>query len=109
MTNGVTPRRWLFCCNPGLAKLISETIDNEDDWITDMRMIEELAASASEPKFVKKFIMVKNDRKKQLQHYIQKTQGIHIRIDAMYDVLVKRIHEYKRQLMDILYIIHRYL
>lgn len=39
MTNGVTPRRWLYCCNPGLSKLISETIDNEDDWVTDMRMI----------------------------------------------------------------------
>lgn len=73
MTNGVTPRRWLYCCNPGLAKLISDTIDNEDDWITDMRMIEELAASAREPKFVKKFIQVKNDRKRQLQLYIQKT------------------------------------
>jgi starch phosphorylase len=39
MTNGVTPRRWLYCCNPGLSKLISDTIGNEDDWITDMRMV----------------------------------------------------------------------
>ena len=108
MTNGVTPRRWLYCCNPGLSTLIAETIGNEDDWVTDMRMIQELAGSASDPKFVKKFSQVKDDCKKQLQHYIQKTQGIHIRLDAMYDVLVKRIHEYKRQLMDILYVIHRY-
>jgi starch phosphorylase len=42
MTNGVTPRRWLYCCNPGLSNLISDTIGNEDDWITDMRMIEEI-------------------------------------------------------------------
>lgn len=109
MTNGVTPRRWLYCCNEGLANLISETIGNEDDWVTDMRMIEELSAKSTDPKFVKKFTNVKLECKKQLQHYIEKTQGIHIRLDAMYDVLVKRIHEYKRQLMDILYIIHRYL
>lgn len=108
MTNGVTPRRWLYCCNPNLSKLISETIGNEDDWITDMRMVEELVASARDPKFVKKFLAVKLQNKKELQHYIQKTQGITIRLDAMYDVLVKRIHEYKRQLMDILYVIHRY-
>ncbi|TNV86445.1 hypothetical protein FGO68_gene14037 [Halteria grandinella] len=109
MTNGVTPRRWLYCCNPGLAQLISDTINNDDDWVTDMRMVEEIAAYADEQGFVDKFKQVKVDCKKQLQHYIEKTQGIHIRLDAMYDVLVKRIHEYKRQLMDILYIIHRYL
>jgi len=109
MTNGVTPRRWLYCCNPGLSKLISETIGNEDDWVTDMKMIEELIASAQDAKFVKKFMQVKLDCKKELQHYIMKTQGIHIRTDAMYDVLVKRIHEYKRQLMNILYVIHRYM
>mgnify|MGYP001361106347 CR=1 FL=1 len=52
---------------------------------------------------------VKNDCKKQLQQYVKRTQNIDIRIDAMYDVMVKRIHEYKRQLMNILYVIHRYL
>jgi starch phosphorylase len=109
MTNGVTPRRWLYCCNPGLSKLISETINNDDDWVTDMRMIEELAAKADDPKLVRKFISVKQACKQQLQHYIEKTQGIHISTNAMYDVLVKRIHEYKRQLMDIIYVIHRYL
>jgi glycogen phosphorylase len=109
MTNGVTPRRWLYCCNPGLSKLISDTIGNEDDWITDMRMVEEIIASARDKKFVTKFMQVKTDCKKELQHYVKKTQGIDIRIDAMYDVMVKRIHEYKRQLMNILYVIHRYL
>ena len=109
MTNGVTPRRWLYCCNPGLSKLISETIGNDDDWITDMRMVEEIIASARDKKFVAKFLAVKNDCKRQLQQYVKKTQGIDIRTDAMYDVMVKRIHEYKRQLMNILYVIHRYL
>jgi starch phosphorylase len=64
MTNGVTPRRWLYCCNPGLSKLISETIDNEDDWVTDMRMIEEVAASASDPHFQSRFVQVKTDCKR---------------------------------------------
>jgi starch phosphorylase len=73
MTNGVTPRRWLYCCNPGLSKLISETIGNEDDWITDMRMVEEIIASARDKKFVAKFLAVKNDCKKQLQQYVKKT------------------------------------
>lgn len=109
MTNGVTPRRWLYCCNPGLSKLIADTIGNEDDWVTDMRMVEELNGRATDAKFVKKFLQVKNECKKNLQHYVKHTQGIDIRIDAMYDVMVKRIHEYKRQLMNILYVIHRYL
>ena len=108
MTNGVTPRRWLYCCNPGLSKLISETIGNEDDWITDMKMVEEIIASARDRKFVNKFMAVKQDCKKNLQAYVKRTQGIDIRTDAMYDVMVKRIHEYKRQLMNILYVIHRY-
>lgn len=109
MTNGVTPRRWLFSCNPGLSKLISDVVGSDEDWVTDMRMITELAAHASEPELQKSFMQVKQECKKQLQHYVQKTEGIHIRLDAMYDVMVKRIHEYKRQLMNILYVIHRYL
>lgn len=108
MTNGVTPRRWLFCCNPGLSQLISDTINNDDDWITDMRMIEEIIGHSREPEFVNKFMAVKQDNKRALQKYIEKTQGIHIRLDAMYDVMVKRIHEYKRQHMNIFYVIHRY-
>ena len=59
MTNGVTPRRWLYCCNPGLSNLISDTIGNEDDWITDMRMIEEIIGQARDPKFISKFMAVK--------------------------------------------------
>lgn len=64
MTNGVTPRRWLYCCNPDLAKLISDTIQNDDDWVTDMRMVEELAAYAEDSEFVRKFITVKETAKK---------------------------------------------
>lgn len=109
MTNGVTPRRWLYSCNPGLSKLISDLIGNEDDWVTDMKMIVEMAARASDPQFVDEFMQVKQDCKAKLQEYILKTQGIHIPTNAMYDVMVKRIHEYKRQLMNILYVIHRYL
>ena len=63
-TNGVTPRRWLYSCNPGLSKLISDTIGNEDDWVTDMRMIEEIAAQARNPDFQRAFNEVKVGCKK---------------------------------------------
>ena len=109
MTNGVTPRRWLYSCNPGLSKLISDTIGDEDLWVTDMRVIESLVHNASDEDFQMQFMQVKQECKKKLQHYVQKNEGITIRLDAMYDVMVKRIHEYKRQLMNILYVIHRYL
>lgn len=59
MTNGVTPRRWLFSCNPGLSKLISDVVGSDEDWVTDMRMITELAAHASEPELQKSFMQVK--------------------------------------------------
>lgn len=64
MTNGVTPRRWLYSCNPGLSQLISTTIGNEDDWVTDMRMVTELVASAEDPHFVQEFLRVKADCKR---------------------------------------------
>jgi starch phosphorylase len=56
MTNGVTPRRWLYSCNPGLAKLISDTIGNEDDWVTDFRMVEDIYHNSRDPKFVERFL-----------------------------------------------------
>ncbi len=73
-----------------------------------MRMIEEIIGHSRDPEFVSKFMAVKLDNKRALQKYVEKTQGIHIRLDAMYDVMVKRIHEYKRQHMNIFYVIHRY-
>jgi len=107
----VTPRRWLHCCNPGLSNLISETIASGDldDWITNLTSLRELSAYSTEEVFVGRFIKVKEDNKRRLQAWVKKSTGIDIPLNALYDVMVKRIHEYKRQFMNILYIIHRYL
>ena len=64
MTNGVTPRRWLYSCNPGLSKLISDTIGDEDLWVTDMRVIESLVHNAKEEDFQMQFMQVKQECKK---------------------------------------------
>ena len=108
-TNGVTPRRWLYACNPKLTELISDTIGPADEWITNLTSLRELSAYSTDEKFVQKFIAMKIDRKILLQQWVKKNTGIDIPTSALYDVMVKRIHEYKRQLMNILYVIHRYL
>lgn len=108
-TNGVTPRRWLHCCNPGLSDLISETIGSVDEWINNMETLRQLDMHSENPDFVNRFIQVKRENKRKLQQWVKESTGIDIPLDALYDVQVKRIHEYKRQLMNILYVVHRYL
>jgi starch phosphorylase len=96
-TNGVTPRRWIHCCNPGLSQLISETLGiHLEDWITNLTSLRELSAYSTDEKFVQRFIKVKEDCKRRLQSWVKKQSGIDIPLNAMYDVMVKRIHEYKR-------------
>mmetsp|Transcript_23971 Transcript_23971/g.32121 ORF Transcript_23971/g.32121 Transcript_23971/m.32121 type:complete len:619 (-) Transcript_23971:556-2412(-) len=108
-TNGVTPRRWLHCCNPGLSELISDTIGSTDEWINNMETLRQLDEHLDNPEFVRRFAEVKRANKKRLQTYVKESTGIDIPLDALYDIQVKRIHEYKRQLMNILYVVHRYL
>jgi len=108
-TNGVTPRRWLHCCNPGLSELISDTVGSVDEWITDLDTLEQLSDQVDNSEFVTRFIEVKRQNKAKLQKYVRESTGIEIPLDSLYDVQVKRIHEYKRQLLNILYVIHRYL
>ena len=107
-TNGVTPRRWISCCNPDLSDLVTETL-GESEWISDLDRIEPLENYADDKSFVKKWAKVKRSNKKKLAEWIKKKCGFEVPIDSLYDVHVKRIHEYKRQLMNILYVIHRYL
>jgi glycogen phosphorylase len=107
-TNGVTPRRWLHACNPGLSKMICEKVGDLDEWITNMTTLRELAPWADNADFVRQFTNVKIDCKRKLQEWVKTNTGYHIPLEAMYDVMVKRMHEYKRQLMNILYIIYRY-
>lgn len=108
-TNGVTPRRWIYCCNPKLTELINDALGGVDEWLTSLTNLEKLAPYADDKNFVAKFIEIKRDNKQRLREWVKKNTGYDVPIDAMYDIQVKRIHEYKRQLMNILQVIHRYL
>jgi len=102
-TNGVTPRRWLLKANPKLAALISEKIG--DGWITDLDQLRGLEKHAGDKKFRQKIREIKRDNKEALADYIKRTLDVTVSPDSMFDVQVKRIHEYKRQLLLALYII----
>ncbi|MBS3953469.1 MAG: glycogen/starch/alpha-glucan phosphorylase [Methylomicrobium sp.] len=105
-TNGVTPRRWLAACNPDLAKLISETIG--DGWLIDLSQLEKLKPYADDPKFREKWYNIKQECKSKLVEYKRAEMGVDLSTDALFDVQVKRIHEYKRQLLNVLHVIHLY-
>ena len=106
-TNGVTPRRWLLKANPLLAGLITRTIGA--DWITDLDCLRGLEPYAGDPVFQQEFMDVKKKNKESLQAVVFSATGIAIDTDSLFDVQAKRIHEYKRQLLKVLYIIHKYL
>jgi starch phosphorylase len=106
-TNGVTPRRWLLKANPGLASLISEAIG--DKWITDLDALHQLEPLADDAAFQTKFTQIKEANKEELARFIQETQGLTVSPESLFDVQVKRIHEYKRQLLNVMHILHEYL
>ncbi|MEM7043850.1 MAG: glycogen/starch/alpha-glucan phosphorylase, partial [Pseudomonadota bacterium] len=99
-TNGITPRRWLKQCNPALSDLVTEAIG--DRWIGDLEAIETLAPMADDAAFRERFAGVKHANKEALARRIQDLMGISVDPTAMFDVQIKRIHEYKRQLLNIL-------
>jgi starch phosphorylase len=99
-TNGITPRRWLLSCNPGLAGLIAGKIGTK--WPTDLDQLHRLAPLAEEPEFRKEWKAAKQRNKERLATVIEQMTGIRPSPEAMMDVQVKRIHEYKRQLLNIL-------
>ncbi len=105
-TNGVTPRRWLAWCNPDLAKLISGKIG--EGWITDLFELKKLAPCAEDAEFRKAWREVKRQNKLKLVESVEKHCGVKFDPDSMFDVQVKRMHEYKRQLLNILHVIHLY-
>ncbi|MBF0481359.1 MAG: glycogen/starch/alpha-glucan phosphorylase [Desulfovibrionaceae bacterium] len=106
-TNGVTPRRWLLAANPELAGLISEAIGPK--WITDLDELRGLAKFAGDASFRQKFMKAKSDRKAALSNFIRSHLGQECPPDAIFDMQAKRIHEYKRQLLNCLHIIWQYL
>jgi len=105
-TNGVTPRRWLAHCNPELSALISEKIG--EDWKTDLEKISGLWACAEDKAFRNRWRQVKHSNKQKLAQLIQRECNVEFDPAMLFDVQVKRIHEYKRQLLNILHVIHLY-
>ncbi|MGD7034202.1 glycogen/starch/alpha-glucan phosphorylase [Alkalicoccus sp. WONF2802] len=105
-TNGVTPRRWLAGCNPALAELITATIG--DAWITDLSELQKLKPYAEDAAFREKWLAIQRQNKQRLIDYKKSELGLELSADALFDVQVKRIHEYKRQLLNVLHVIHLY-
>lgn len=105
-TNGVTQRRWLAHCNPGLRDLLNETIG--DTWETGLSEIEKLAPHADDAGFRDRWRAVKQTNKQALAAYVKANTGVVFNEDAIFDVQVKRIHEYKRQLLNLLHTVHLY-
>lgn len=105
-TNGITQRRWLLHANRPLAELISSTIG--DKWITDLDELNKLLPYADDSEFRGKFMAIKRENKKALAQYIKETNGIDVDPESIYDIQVKRLHEYKRQLLNVFHIIDLY-
>jgi starch phosphorylase len=105
-TNGVTPRRWLAACNPELAELITVTIGA--GWLTDLSLLKKLAPYAEDKVFRKQWRKIKQNAKKKLIDYKKVEHDVEFNIDAIFDIQVKRVHEYKRQLLNLLHVIHLY-
>ena len=105
-TNGVTPRRWIARCNPGLSRLVSEKIG--EGWIADLQQISGIAEYSDDPGFRHCWHEVKQANKARLSALVEDKCNITFNPDSLFDVQVKRIHEYKRQLLNVLHVIHLY-
>lgn len=105
-TNGVTPRRWLSHCNPRLAKVITDKIG--DTWVKDFAEVSNIRRFYDNAAFCKQWRKVKQENKADLVELVKAECGVDFNVDMLFDVQVKRIHEYKRQLLNILHVIHLY-
>ena len=105
-TNGVTPRRWLLLANPSLSQAITDAIG--DSWITDLSELGQLNALAGDPAFRDAFLRAKRDAKEKFARWLESTSGQRVDPDSIFDCQVKRIHEYKRQLLNALRIVVLY-
>jgi len=105
-TNGVTPRRWVAHSNPLMTNLISEKIGN--DWVRDLSQISQLKKYVDDKDFLEHWYLVKSQNKQRLADLIKEECNVEFNIDSLFDVQVKRIHEYKRQLLNVLHVIHLY-
>ena len=106
-TNGITPRRWLAQANPALAGLLDQRLGQ--GWRRDLSQLERLRPLAQEPAFLHDFMAAKQANKQRLAQWLERQLGLTVSTDALFDVQVKRIHEYKRQLLNLLHVVSRYL
>ncbi len=106
-TNGITPRRWLRLCNQELSALITELLGNED-WVKNLDLLKGLEKYKDDEEVFKRFMDIKHTKKEQLAAYIKEHEGVQLDPDSIFDIQIKRLHEYKRQLLNTLYILDLY-
>lgn len=106
MTNGITPRRWLLACNPELAALVSEKVG--DDWPRELGKLRAIEAFADDAAFQESFMAIKRRNKETFAAFVEAECGVSIDPDAIFDVQIKRLHEYKRQHLNLLHILTLY-
>jgi len=106
-TNGITQRRWLALCNPELSALITELLGSKD-WITDLSQLKKLEKFADDQDVLNRFMEIKQTKREHLAKYIKKQERVLIDPDSIYDVQIKRLHEYKRQFLNILAVLELY-
>ncbi|HBQ11260.1 MAG TPA: glycogen phosphorylase [Myxococcales bacterium] len=106
-TNGVTPRRWLLECNPGLSALITEVVGSHA-WVTDLEKVRALEAHAEDAAFQERWRAIERENKLRLAKHLEALHGFRLDPDSIFDIQIKRIHEYKRQLLNVLHVVKRY-
>ncbi|CAH9075136.1 unnamed protein product [Cuscuta epithymum] len=106
-TNGITPRRWLRFCNPELSHIITKWLKS-DEWVTNLDLLANLRQFADDEKLHAQWEAAKMANKQRLSQYIRRVTGVSIDPNTLFDIQVKRIHEYKRQLLNILGVVYRY-
>ncbi|NLL70202.1 MAG: glycogen/starch/alpha-glucan phosphorylase [Epulopiscium sp.] len=106
-TNGITPRRWIALCNPQLSGLITELLGT-DEWIRNLNMLKQLEGYQDNKEVLKRFLEIKKEKKVELAEYIQIHEGISVDPNSIFDIQIKRLHEYKRQLLNAFHILDLY-
>lgn len=106
-TNGITQRRWCKLANPELSALFTEYLGS-DDWVKELTELEKLETEAEDEAFISRFMEIKAKKKEELRDYVLEHEGIEINPNSLYDIQIKRLHEYKRQLLNAFYILDTY-